>query len=120
MTIADVRRQRRGKTILDMEGLAASAATLFVGIAEDEARLQLLLPHLKFGAEDEERRLRIALRGHAMLLHNLVHGLLLIGIFEGVAEPRAALAAHADADAKGGLAAVGQKLLHPLRRGFGQ
>src|SRR5437867_6946668 len=42
---------------LHVEGLAAAAAALFVGIAEDKPGLQLALFVIDYGAEDEQRRL---------------------------------------------------------------
>src|SRR5262249_20654590 len=112
--------QRRRRISLDMEGLAAPAAPLLVRIAEDEARLELLLDVIHLSTQDEKRGLRIDQHPYPVLLDDLVRRLVLIGLFQRVAEARAALAAHADADADRGLAAAIQQLLHPLGRGFGQ
>src|SRR5207237_10228768 len=104
----------------DMERFAASAAALLVRIPEDEARLDLLLDVVHLGTQDEQRGLGIDQNRDAVLLDQLVHRVPLVGIFEGVAEPRAALAAHADSDAERGLAALAQKLLHAQSGGFSQ
>src|SRR5262249_16273017 len=45
--------------VLDVERLAAAAAALFVGIAEDEAGLQLVLDIVHLAAEDEQGRLGV-------------------------------------------------------------
>src|SRR6185437_14632852 len=105
---------RRGNS--DVEGLTAAAAPLLVGIAEGEARLQLVFDIVHFGADDEHRRLRIDEDRDALGLDHLVELALLVGIFERVGEPRAAAAAHADADADRRLAAPGQQRLDALRR----
>src|SRR3954452_5953048 len=105
---------------LDMEGLAAAAATLLVRITEHEAGLQLLLHIIHLGAEDEQGRLGIDQHGNAVLLDHFVRRLLLVGIFDGVAEAGTALAAYADADPDRWLAALLQQILHAVRRRFGQ
>ena len=89
---------------LDVKGFAAAAAALFIGIAEDEARLQLLLDVIHFGANDEEGGLWIDQQGDAVLLHRLVARSALIGELQRVAEARAALGPHANANAGGGFA----------------
>src|SRR5215813_1848335 len=55
-----------------VERLAAAAAALFVGIAEDEAGLQLVLDIVHFAAEDEQGRLGIDIDGDALVLDDLV------------------------------------------------
>jgi hypothetical protein len=102
----------------DVEGFAAAAATLFIRVAEGEARLQLILDEIHFGAENEHRRLGIDQDGDAVRLDDLVELALLVGIFERVGQPRAAARAHPDADAERRLAALGEQRPDPLRGGF--
>src|SRR6185437_3381783 len=101
-----------------VEGFAAAAAPLLVGIAEGEARLDLVLDIVHLGADDEHRRLGIDQQGDPLVLHDLVEFAFLISIFEGVCEARAAAAAHADADADRRLAALGEQRLDAPRRGL--
>src|ERR1700743_2014552 len=75
---------------LDVERLAASAAALLVRIAEHEAGLQLVFDEIHFRAEHEHRRLGIDEDPHAPDFHDLVRRSLLVGVFERVAEARAA------------------------------
>src|SRR5665213_330028 len=102
----------------DVEGFAAAAAAFFVGIAEGEAGLELVLDVVHLGADDEHRRLGIDQDGDALVLHDLVEFSLIVGVFERISQARAAARAHADPDAGGILAALGEQRLDALGRRF--
>src|ERR1700736_2438725 len=102
---------------LNVKRLAAAAMPLLVGVAESKPVLQLLLDVVHFGAEDEHDRFRIDQDRHALVFDDLVELALLVGIFERVAETRAAARPHADANSSGRFAAVGEQRLDALRRG---
>src|ERR1700721_1439084 len=113
------RRLRRLAMTLDVKRLAAAAAALLVRIAEDKAGFELFLHVIHLGAEDEHDRLGIDQHGDALVLDDLVEFALLVGVFEGVAEARAATRAYADAHADRGLAALREQRLDALRRRVG-
>src|SRR6266851_852467 len=102
----------------NVERLAAAAAALFVRVAEDKARLELLLDVIHLGAEDEHDGLGVNEDRHALVLDDFVEFALLVGVFDRIAEPRAAPGAHADAHPQGRLAAPGQQRLDPRCRGI--
>ena len=55
-----------------MEGLAAAATTLLVGVAEGEARLQLVLDVVHLGTDDEHAGLRVDQDRDALVLNQVV------------------------------------------------
>src|SRR5262249_24747077 len=71
----------RALMMLDVEGFAAAAASLFVGIAKGETALQLLLDIIHLGTKDEHHRLRINQDRHALVFDDLVVFALFVGIF---------------------------------------
>src|SRR5580693_183098 len=104
---------------LDVKRLAAAAAALLVGIAEDKAVFELFLDVIHLGAEDEHDRLGVDQHGDSLVLNDLVELALLVGIFERVTEAGAAARAHADAHAGRRLAALREQRLNPLSRRVG-
>src|SRR5262249_49844821 len=101
----------------DVEGFAAAAAALLVRVPEHKTRLQLLLGIVHLSADQEQRRLGIDHELDALGVDDLVQRLLLVGKFERVAEARAALGAHADANARSRLAAAVDQRLDALGGG---
>src|SRR5262249_40267702 len=100
---------------LNVKGLAAAATALLVRIVESEAALQLLFDVVHLGPEDEHDRLRIDQYRHPLVFDDFVEFTLLVGIFDRVAEPRAAAGPHADPHADRRLAAFGEQRLYALR-----
>src|SRR6266853_1623226 len=93
----------------NVERLAAAAAALLVRVAEDKARLELLLDVIHLGAEDEHDGFGVDEDCHPLVLDDFVEFALLVGVFDRVAEPRAAARPHADAHSQGRLAATGEQ-----------
>src|SRR5207248_2328069 len=102
---------------LNVKRLTAAATSLLVGVAEGKPVLQFLLDVIHFGAEDEHHRFRIDQDRHALVFDDLIELALLVGIFERVAEARAAARPHANANSDGRLATLDEKRLDALRRG---
>jgi iron-sulfur cluster assembly protein len=103
-----------------VERLAAAAAALLVRVAEDEARLQLVLDIVHLAAEDEQGRLGVDIDGDALVLDHLVVRLLGGRIFDRVGQAGAALALDPEAQAGGIRRALRQQLLDPRRGGVGE
>src|SRR5205807_8798218 len=108
---ADPRRRdpRSRSQSSNVETLAAATAALLVRIAKDKARLQLLLDVIHLGAEDEHDGFRVDQHGYTLVFDDLVEPALLVGIFDRVAEARAAAGPHPDAHPQSGLAARRQE-----------
>src|SRR5260221_10364646 len=104
---------------LRSEGLAAAAARLLVGILEDETALQLVLLVIHLGADQEHHGSRIDEDRHALVLDDVLELLLLVGIFDEIAEPGAAARLHPDAQALHRLVGTRHQLLHPRSGSFG-
>src|SRR5207245_1050038 len=75
---------------LDVEGFTAAATAFLVGIVKCKAALQLFLDVVHLGAKDEHNRLGVDQYRHALVFDNFVELRLLVGVFDCVAEPRAA------------------------------
>src|SRR3546814_7304970 len=86
----DLARHRPGGAS-DVEGLAAAAAAFLVRIAEDEARLKLVLHIVHLRADDEHGGSRVDEEGYALLLDLVLEALLFLGVFDRIAHAGAAL-----------------------------
>src|SRR5262249_54886981 len=107
--------QRRARR-LNVERLAAAAATLLIGIVKGEPALEFRLYVVHFGTEDEHDGLRVDQNCHALVFDDLVKFALFVSVFERVAETRTAAGAHAYAHTGGRFTALPEQRLDPRRR----
>src|SRR5436853_5890773 len=109
----------RGRAPLDVEGLAAAALILHVGIVELEALVQALAGEVELGAFQELKALRIDDDLHAVALEGLIFRIHRVGVFDPVGKAGTARGAHAQAQTHS-LPSFGEEIGDVSRGAFGQ